>query len=365
MPLTRLDITDFRNLAATKIEPLVAGFNLLYGLNGSGKTSLLEAIYYLSLGRSFRSGTIGRIIRNSADKMLIFAHKQTSIDQVVAVGVERPQFGSLKIRIANKDAQSIAEIANLLPVQLMNSSCYNLLDGGPVYRRKYLDWGNFYLHPHFFRVWQEYSLALKQRNAALRNGLPRKELIIWNESLASKAILLDQMRSDFIALLFPLLKETLAELIHLPDLELSYLRGWEDGRNYEEVLESAFDKDRYLGYTQNGPHRADFKMKLSGVDAKDILSRGQQKLFVCAMILAQGALLSRCTNKTPIYLIDDLPAELDMLSRANLIALLARQEAQIFVTAVEREALQEILSRLPLKMFHVEHGNITEVMIGE
>ncbi|MES2218931.1 MAG: DNA replication/repair protein RecF [Pseudomonadota bacterium] len=358
MPLTRLDITDFRNLAAITLEPLVTGFNFLYGMNGSGKTSLLEAIYYLSVGRSFRNCTSGRIIRHSTDKLLIFAHKKTNNDQYVTLGLERKQHGALKIRIANKDAQSIAELASLLPVQLMNASCYSLLEGGPAYRRKFLDWGNFYLHVEFLRVWQDYNQALTQRNAALRNGQPQKELVVWNQMLTEKAQRLDQLRQDFVNLLIPQLKTTVAELISLPGLELYYQRGWDEGEDYAAVLAASLDKDRYMGYTQFGPHRADFKMKINQVDAKDILSRGQQKLFVYAMILAQGALLHRCTNKKPIYLIDDLPAELDIVSRNNLITLLSRQETQIFVTAVEREALSENLCNLPVKMFHVEHGNV-------
>jgi DNA replication and repair protein RecF len=362
MPLTRLDITDFRNLAAIKLEPLATGFNFLYGLNGSGKTSLLEAIYYLSVGRSFRNGSISRIIRDSAEKLSIFAHKQTNIDQVVPLGLERRQHGALKIRIANQDSNSIAQLAGMLPVQLMNSSCYNLLEGGPVFRRKFLDWGNFYLHSDFLRIWQDYTQILRQRNAALRSGQPTKELSVWSQALIVKANLLHPLRQDFVDLLVPVLKDILADLLPLPSLELSYQQGWDEGAEYAEILASSIDKDRYLGYTSYGPHRADFKMKIMGVDAKDILSRGQQKLFVCAMILAQGALLYRSTNKKPIYLIDDLPAELDIVSRTNLIALLSKQETQIFVTAVEKTALSENLFQFPVKMFHVERGSVTEVI---
>jgi DNA replication and repair protein RecF len=358
MPLTRLDITDFRNLTAITLEPLVTGFNFLYGLNGSGKTSVLEAIYYLSVGRSFRNASSGRVIRHTADKLLIFAHKQTNIDQIVTIGLERRQHGSMKMRIANKDAQSIAQLANLIPVQLMNASCFNLLEGGPVFRRKFLDWGNFYLHTEFLRIWQDYNQILKQRNAALRSGQSARELAVWTQTLAEKALQLDQLRQAFVTLLIPVLNATLAQLIRLPDLELSYHRGWEEGIDYADAINASLDKDRYMGYTQIGPHRADFKMKIKGVDAKDILSRGQQKLFVYAMILAQGELLHRCTNKKPIYLIDDLPAELDILSRTSLITLLAKQETQIFVTAVEREALSKNLECVPVKMFHVEHGNV-------
>jgi DNA replication and repair protein RecF len=362
MPLTRLEITDFRNLAGAKLEPVSAGFNLIYGYNGSGKTSLLEAIYYLSLGRSFRSSVISRLVRHSAQKFLLFAQKISNGDQLIPVGIERYLQGEMNIRIAGKDVQSTAELAGLMPVQVINSSCFNLLDGGPVFRRKYLDWGMFYLNNDFFRVWRDVSQILKQRNAALRNRRPKNELHVWTQELEAKAVLLDQLRHAYVELLAPLLIQTVAELLTLPDLEVSYYPGWNKEISYGEALTASLDKDIQLGHTQFGPHRADFKIKIQGINAKEILSRGQQKLFVCAMILAQGALLQSGANKKPIYLIDDLPAELDTVSRSNLITLLSKQETQIFVTAVEREALNDSLSRLPSKMFHVEHGNVTEVI---
>jgi DNA replication and repair protein RecF len=362
MPLTRLEITDFRNLASVKVEPIATGFNIFYGLNGSGKTSMLEAIYYLSLGRSFRSTIIGRIIRNSADKFLIFAHGGANHDQTIPIGVERLLRGEMTIRIAGKDAHSAAELADLTPVQLINSHCYNLLDAGPVFRRKYLDWGVFYLNNDFLRVWRDCIQILKQRNAALRHHRPKKELDSWTEELVLKAERMDCFRRDYIERLLPILTETLSGLVSLSGLNISYYPGWEKSTPYRDILEAAFDKDRLLGHTQFGPHRADLKITINKIPAKDILSRGQQKLFVCAMILAQGALLNTGVNKKPIYLIDDLPAELDLVSRTNLIALLSKQETQIFVTAVEFESLGDALSKVPLKMFHVEHGKVTEVI---
>jgi DNA replication and repair protein RecF len=362
MPLTRLDITDFRNMVSINVEPLLSGFNLFFGLNGSGKTSLLEAIYYLSLGRSFRSTTIGRVIRNSADRFLIFAHSSDTLEQQISIGIERQQEGEIKIRIAGKDVRSTAELADLTPVQLIHSHCYHLLDGGPLFRRKYLDWGVFYINNDFLRIWRGYVQVLKQRNAALRMHRSKTEVQAWTDELIPKAAQLDALRQEYINQLFPLLLNTVGELIALPGLHLGYYRGWDADRDYGQVLQGALDRDMQLGYTQFGPHRADIKVTINRVFAKDILSRGQQKLFVCAMILAQGALLNSCANKKPIYLIDDLPAELDVVSRTNLIALLSKQQTQIFVTALERHTLVDALATLPLKMFHVEQGKITEVI---
>lgn len=359
MALTRLDVSNFRNLISVKLELVPRGINLFYGQNGSGKTSLLEAIYYLSTGRSFRSTKIDRIINNSSEKLSVFAHVLTANNQKIPLGIERELDGSIKIRIAGKDINSVSELAALTPILLINSYCFQLLDGGPVFRRKYLDWGLFYFSNDFIRVWKLFERALKQRNAALRNHLPEKELEIWSKELVENAILMDQFRQEYVQQLLPLLTKIVNELLVLPNLELGYQCGWNESIPYHQALANSIDKDRHLGYTQIGPQRADLQITINGVPAKDILSRGQQKLFVCAMILAQGALLNCCSNQRPIYLIDDLPSELDAFSRSKIMAVLTEQEAQVFISAVERDVLQDFLIQ-PMKLFHVEHGEINE-----
>ena len=144
MTLKWLDITGFRNLSA-KFEPILGGFNYIYGDNGSGKTSLLEAIYYLSLGRSFRSHLTERIIQRSADKLSIFAQVALNEHQTIPVGLERHVEGEMKLRLNGKDARSMTELMNVLPIQLIDSQCHHLLDSGPHFRRKYLNWGVFLL----------------------------------------------------------------------------------------------------------------------------------------------------------------------------------------------------------------------------
>lgn len=361
MSLLRLDITDFRNLVTAKIDPLPQGFNLFYGKNGSGKTSLLEAVYYLGRGRSFRSTSVNHIVNNMAEKFAIFAQIQTKSRQSsVPIGVERQRNGDLRIRIAGQENNSFAELLDLTPALLINSSCFDLLDGGPVFRRKYLDWGAFYLTNDFLRTWKMYERALKQRNEILRERGASKELAVWTAELVRCGLLLDGLRREFVSQLLPFLQNALAELVDLPDLKWSYYPGWEENLAYQEAIDQFQEKDRGMGYTQIGPHRADLKLFIKKTPVKDILSRGQQKLFICAMMVAQGALLHESVNRKPIYLIDDLPAELDSNSRVRLMELLTKQEAQVFLTAVEREALVASYGRVPIKMFHVEHGSVRE-----
>jgi len=359
MSLLRLDITHFRNLASVKIDLTASGFHFFYGCNASGKTSLLEAIYYLSRGRSFRSSSVGHIINHLAPKFSLFAQIQTNDQQVVPVGVERQRDGTMRVRVAARDKSSIGELLELAPLLLINSNSFNLLDAGPVFRRKYLDWSAFYLAPDFLPVWKTYERVLKQRNTALRERRPSKELEIWSAELIKSATSLDAIRRNVIAQLLPFLQSTLLELIDIPGLELAYYPGWDDSLTYQDAMARWGDRDVYAGHTQLGPHRADFKISINQIPVKDILSRGQQKLFICAMIIGQGAMLHEYANRKPIYLMDDLPSELDHHSRSRLMRLLEKQTAQVFVTAVEREAWVDSC-QTPIKMFHVEHNDVRE-----
>ncbi|HSW93094.1 MAG TPA: DNA replication/repair protein RecF [Gammaproteobacteria bacterium] len=359
MALLRLDITDFRNLGSASIYPMAEGFNFFHGRNGSGKTSLLEAIYYLGRGRSFRSALVNHVISQGAEKFSIFAEIQAENQQTVPVGVLRERDGGTRIRISGHDSASSAALLELTPCLLINSGCFNLLDAGPHFRRKYLDWGAFYLNQDFLPAWKLYERVLRQRNAALRERKSRKEVAVWSAELVKSATVLDALRREGIAQLLPFLQTVLSSLIELPALKLVYYPGWDEALTYEEAMNRSNDKDIVAGYTQMGPHRADFRMTIDRVPVKDILSRGQQKLFICAMIIAQGAMLQECVNRRPVYLIDDLPSELDIHSRSYLMALLARQKAQVFVTAVEREALVGVC-QAQMKMFHVKHGCVKE-----
>lgn len=360
MTLKSVEITHFRNLECVKVQPITKGFNFVYGYNGSGKTSFLEAIYYLSLGRSFKSSDASRIVHNNAEKLTIFAQTlETQNYPTVLLGIERQMSGELKLKIQGQYAQSIAELATYLPIQLINSHCHDLVEEGPHLRRTYLDWGLFYLNKEFLRAWRLFYKALKQRNAALKTLVSKKELEIWTRELVSSALLIDQMRRGYVIDLIPLITAMMVELYPLTSLKIEYQSGWDRAFSYEEILWKNLEKDKLLGYTQSGPHKADLKITINNIPAKDILSRGQQKLFVCAMILARGALLQSRINKLPIYLVDDLPSELDVTNRSSLIALLSKQETQIFVTAVDKTCCEDFSLCSSVKMFHVEHGKVT------
>ncbi len=359
MSLTRLDINEFRNLTSVKLNLLPAGINLFYGSNGSGKTSLIESVYYLINGRSFRTATAQNLINTNAVAFSLFAHISNRYTQTsVPIGVAKNRTGKIKLRVAGEDRQSFTILAQATPVLLLHAGAHQLLDAGPAFRRKYLDWGAFYQATSFLQIWKQYARALRQRNVLLRQRKGGKELASWTAELVKSGMVLDSARRAFVAQLLPHLSEALLALLALPDVTLDYYPGWDAENSLQQALEQALAKDMQLGATSVGPHRADFNIKINQIAARERLSRGQQKLFFCAMLVAQGALLQQ-QYKQPIYLVDDLSAELDSTSQLKLLALLVKQQAQIFLTAIDTTQLAKAIpDSVAMQMFHVEHGVI-------
>ncbi|HTM63879.1 MAG TPA: DNA replication/repair protein RecF [Gammaproteobacteria bacterium] len=365
MTITSLQISNFRNLTSVQIAPAQQGLNIISGNNGSGKTSLLEAIFYLGHGKSFRSSVANRMINHQADKFSLFTQVVTELDRKIPLGVEREQTGSTRLRVDDKDVSSMAKLAEFLPIRMINSQSHQLLEAGPVFRRKYLDWGLFYQNADFITSWRQFERILKQRNAILRDKRPVRELESWTNELVKYGLELDQMRRAYIEKLLPHIRYFMQLLLSITELNIEYEPGWEKNQDYSVTLLASINDDYRIGHTQAGPHRADFEIFSDGIALRHILSRGQQKLLICAMILAQGLMLGEQEKAGLIYLVDDLPSELDSSSRQKLVSLLAMQKSQIFITAIENEAICELVrdnTEIKTKVFHVEHGKVVELI---
>ncbi|MBP9032501.1 MAG: DNA replication/repair protein RecF [Pseudomonadales bacterium] len=365
MSIRRLRISQLRNIEQAELELLRV--NLLCGPNGSGKTSVLEAVFLLGSGRSFRATRLDPVIHHDARQCTVFASLLDAKEggAPVAIGVSRDRDGSFVGRIQGQAIRNSAELARRLPLQLINSDTFALLEGGPKVRRQFLDWGVFHVEHGFHRLWLDVHRCLRQRNALLRHDrISSAQLGIWDSQLAECATQLDELRAGYFEAFHPVFQQTLRELLSLDGLELSYLRGWDRERTLESVLSEQIEKDRVRGFTQSGPHRADIRVRIRGLNAAEVLSRGQQKLVVAAMKLAQGRLFSATQGRDCVFLVDDLPAELDREHRRQLCRLLAAMRCQVLLSCVDATELSgcwDGLAAKEMKLFHVEHGALSAV----
>lgn len=329
------------------------------GPNGSGKTSVLEAVYYLGHGRSFRTHHTGRVIRHNQERFVV--HGRIGVgEHLLPVGLQKNRDGTTDVKIGQNKGQKLIELAEVLPMQLITPEGFDLLIGGPKYRRAFIDWGVFHVEPQFYRVWSRVKRLTKQRNALLRTAYSYRELNDWDAELVPLANQIDQWRKAYVVKLTEI-ASSLCDAF-LPEFEITfrYSRGWDKNTDYAQLLQDNFLRDKQLGYTVSGPHKSDLRLRIGTTPVEDVLSRGQLKLMVCALRLAQGQHLSKEKNKQCIYLIDDFASELDSQRRTLLVTQLKATGAQVFVSAISADQVAEMRDENS-KMFHVENGKITEV----
>ncbi len=358
MSVTRLEIANVRNLQSVSLLPHPR-LNLLTGANGSGKTSVLEALHLLGLGRSFRSGRARRLVNDAESACTVFA---VFADGGQA-GIRRGANGETDLKVDNSSQVTLAQLVHRLPLCLLDPESMDLLDAGSKPRRAQLDWGVFHVEHRFYPVWLRYQRALKQRNSLLRSGnIGRLESAVWHRELAESAYQLHSFREAYLASWQPVWVELMQAFLPDQDLSLDYMPGWDLSLPLETQLADSWEKDVERGHTQIGPHRADLRVKRGTAPADEVLSRGQKKLVVCALKLSQVALL-QATGRECVLLVDDLASELDAIARQRMIDYLAASGAQVFITSIEQEAVMPALEGTgsSFKMFHVEHGNVVEV----
>ncbi|MEM6582679.1 MAG: DNA replication/repair protein RecF [Pseudomonadota bacterium] len=364
MPLSQIQINRVRNLTQVKLDAL-AQVNVFFGDNGSGKTSVLEALHLLGMARSFRKSSVKSIISYNEKSCVVFGLTQVSPrgGPAISLGVQRGPSGDALIKVGGQTVKSVANLVKHLPLQVINADSFALLTGTPGARRRYLDWGVFHVEHRFLEEWQRFQRGIKQRNKLLRRGkINRNELMVWTKDLARSGQVIGDYREAYFFQLKQRFKDVMEEL--LPSLsaglELRYQRGWDRAMSYEEALLNSTQPDIDQGYTHLGPQRADIRVITEGRLAAETLSRGQQKLVVCGLKLAQGQLVSEQGGTICTYLVDDLPSELDYEHNAHVCRLLSRMQAQVFITCVDKGEIASVWpdDRQGLKMFHVEHGSV-------
>ena len=421
LSLADLTVDDLRCIEHAEFQ-LHPGHNLIWGGNGSGKTSLLEAIFLLGRGRSFRTRNSERLIRHGRDRLVVFGRtgggddphdwvrsgldmqsrfdrgtlQRTDLGDLAGLGLgvrealgqgaqpggnpggpttsegprgtlltpgSLPQALGVQVsrtdgtiaRISGATARSLTELTQAFPVQVIDPGVHKLVEEGGHRRRRWMDWAVFHVEHRFGDWWLRYTRILKQRNAALRTQ--PGQVSVWDAELARVGELIAESRRRFVESLLPYWRESVLALSGL-EPELHYFKGWAQDVSLAEALISSKARDESKRLTHPGPHRADVIVRINGRPAREVLSRGQQKLVAVAMTLAQLNLLQEATQTTPTLLLDDPAAELDGDHLRRFIEQVMRLRSQLVLTSLHSESH---LFGTPNRVFHVEQGRVEPV----
>jgi DNA replication and repair protein RecF len=354
MPLGTFRAEHFRCLADIELE-LDPGTNLFIGPNASGKTSVLEAAFFLSRGRSFRSRRREALIMHGKDAFLITGSSQAP-PAPVALGV-RGSRKATEWHVGGAAAAGIADLAEQFPAQVIDPEVHKLLEEGPGRRRRFLDWGVFHVEHGFLPNWRRYHQALRQRNAALKQDAADDDLAAWEQELAVSGETLARHREAYLFRLASPLARIGTALLDSP-IHLVHQRGWDSEQPLLAALASDRRRDRRYKATQVGPQRADVAVQIRDRAAKDHVSRGQQKLVAAALMLAQLEIQEEERPGRSALLLDDPAAELDAGNLARLMALVRNVPAQLWVTSLKPE-IAELVGNA--RVFHVKHGEVRSI----
>ena len=313
---------------------------------------MLEAIFLLARGRSFRSHRISSMIQHGEELVRVVGHRA---EDDAVMGMER-SVGSWRGRIGGRECQRLSEFAACLPLVLMQPDSHRLIDGTPENRRQYLDWQLFHVEPSYLPTWQRYARHLRQRNAGLKSGADDAVLRAVEAPMAEAGERMGALRAGVVDVLSKAVVNLAEGLdIRLPgDIELRYRAGFDPDEGLMAALKGSRERDRELGYTRRGPHRAELVINCGGEAAAQELSRGQQKLMALLLLLAQLKALQQGSIR-PLLLLDDPVSELDRDHFSRLQAWLECQAAQVWVTSTES-------CPGSARVFHVEQGRIEPVL---
>jgi DNA replication and repair protein RecF len=398
MALAGLSVQDLRCIEQAELA-LQPGSNLIFGANGAGKTSVLEAIFLLGRGRSFRTRLSERLIRHGQPQLRVVGRTGSSapvdlslgvsdgdrdgpggpgglgghggqsgalprvLDDSVAqgswiphsLGLEVSRDGGTRARLDAQNVRSLADLATAFPVQVLDPDAHRLIEDSATRRRRWLDWAVFHVEPGFASTWSRYARALQQRNAVLRTG--QGDLAIWDIELIKDGERITEARRRVLESLKPYWADVCRALLD-DDLTLSFQSGWERDTSLTAALAEAVPRDRLRKTTTVGPHRADVGIRIRGKPVREVLSRGQQKLAAVAMTLCQLEYLKQEHEVLPTLLLDDPSAELDKNRLDRFIDRVKGLRTQLVVTALDRDFS---LFGTPDALFHVEQGRLVSV----
>ena len=346
MPISRVYLENFR-LFQKKDLILSEDKNFIQGLNGSGKTSVLESIETLINGRSFRTSQSKDCINHNSDSFNI-SLKGSYIGKEIALKGTNTVNGRLSF--SRKLNDRAVKKGSLFFLQTVLAKNLRMIEGEPDLRRDHLNNLMFHVKPSSYKSYISYTKALKQRNKALRNKLSNSEISIWSEQLATIGVSLSKYQYEFFNSFRSVLLEQLnlleedKKLNFLASSEVKFFKGWERSKSFKSSLDESIEKDIALGFTSVGPHRMDYEFYIKEKKAAAILSRGQLKILILLIFLINNNLITSFVESETVLLIDDLGSELDTENLELILTQISKAPNQIILTGIQGEGLEKIVS---------------------
>lgn len=362
MAVARLITQNFRNLQGDAIS-FNDSLNFFVGDNGSGKSSLLEALFFLGHGKSFRTSKLESLVNYNETNFVVSIKN----DKNYQLGLSRDvETGTAVIKIDGQRQHRLSDLAKHIAIQIVTPESFKLFFGGPKERRRFVDLGMFHVKHHFSDQWREFSRVLKQRNACIKNNVDASSLSYWTELLCHQSTLVSEERRQYTETLFKELKEWLSILLPTVSqhITVQFSQGWPQKKELAQVYIDNKERELQFGYSLYGAHKFDVKFMLAKQALETQLSRGQQKLFLLALTFAQTKLIAKVKQVKPILLIDDIGAELDENSRIALSKAIECLNCQVIITAIEKSVIYPLIQRKSVEefnMFHVKHGEVLPV----
>lgn len=351
-----IDLENFRNYKVLSLE-FDPKLNIITGKNAQGKTNLIESLFIMGLGKSFRTSKDSEMIEfekefSKAKATVIDEDKETEIEVIYS-----PEGKILKV-----DGVKLQRNADLLEnvyIVVFSPDDLRIVKEGPESRRKFIDRELCQIKPIYYSDLGNYKRVLKQRNYLLKNKYEDKQLFeVFDESLAEYGTRIIEERYKFTERLSGISKKIHSDISGDSEiLSIEYETGFKRGctkEEYKEKLKKSFSSDQFKGYTTLGPHKDDLCIKINDKDIRAYGSQGQQRTASLSLKLAEIGLIKEETGKNAVLLLDDVLSELDIQRQEYLIR--SMSEVQVFITATEID--DKLKNMLPDgKSFFVDNGN--------